>query len=535
MNVVFFITSVFFLLSVVRTVFFWVWLWQIKEYRLDRMYVHLTETLQGRSLFLSPFLWLKIITIGVYFFFILNISLITGYELFISVLIIAQGIMVLREISLHVLRRPIFTIKSICMLLVIGILIWMVYMIPPLDRFVWLLFIERLVIFLTAFFVLALYFPTEFYRDIQIENSIKKISKNKNVLIIGVTGSYGKSSTKEFVAQVLAKKFRVLKTLGTNNTPIGIASTILRGLKDTTEIFVVEMGAYKRGEIAQLSQMVHPKIGILTAVNDQHLSLFGSIENTMRAKYELIESLPKDGLALFNGESDNAVSLYKKTKIEKVLYSTHVLPGELGRGSSRIFAENIDSHKTHIEFDVVQGATSSRYKTLLIGEHNVENILPAIYIARHLKMSERDIKQAVLNLKPIEKTMIVSQLSHGPTVVDDTFNANPESVLSALKYMKMYKGKKVIVLQPMIELGKNSKKEHYRIAKEIAKVCDNLFLTNRNFLRSVEKGVSDTPYECLVQVARPNEIEEFITKDLKAGDVVVFEGKESFRSLSRVV
>ncbi|MDO8461041.1 MAG: Mur ligase family protein [bacterium] len=520
----FLITSILFFIWIIKNIFFWVSLWQIKEYRFDRLMLHFRETLQGKNLFFSPLLFLKWIGIIGYIPVILNRSLTFSYDVFVLSIFTLQILITLREVFERGIRRPAFTLKALFIIGLTFSILLLLLGFPLLDSFVWLLILDRLVPLFIFIFVTSFSLPTEFYYDIAISRGTKKIKARNDLVVIGVTGSYGKSSTKEYIAQILAKKFRVLKTQGTNNTPIGIARTIQEGLRKNTEIFVVEMGAYKRGEIAYMCQIVHPTIGVLTAVSDQHLSLFGSLENTREAKYELIQALPKDGLGLFNGNNKIAYDLYKHALRRKILYKTS---DSFVRVGADIFAYNIIPRKTHIAFDVVMKKRTMHLIAPLIGAQNVENILPGIFIGKSLGMTETDIKKAVSLLSPLPKTMNRHEFSNGLTIIDDTFNANPEAVIAAVSYMKLYKGKRILVLQPMIELGKNTKEEHYRIGKEASAVCDYLFLTNKNFYEEVLEGARNGKGKSIVQVGSPKKISQFINGETTKGDVVVFEGKEA--------
>ena len=518
------ITLLLFFIWIIKNILFWVSLWQIKEYRFDRLMLHFRETLQGKSLFFSPLLLLKWVGIIGYIPVILNRSLTFSYDVFVLSIFALQILITLSEVFERGVRRPAFTLKA---LFIIGLTLSILLLLlgfPLLDSFVWLLILDRLVPLFIFIFVTSFSLPTEFYYDIAISRGTKKIKARNDLIVIAVTGSYGKSSTKEYISQILEKKFRVLKTQGTNNTPIGIARTILSNLRKNTEVFVVEMGAYKKGEIAYMAQMVKPKIGVLTAVSPQHLSLFGSLQNIKEAKYELIQALPKDGIALFNGNNKIVYDLYKHTIRRKILYKTSESSVRVG---ADIFAYNIVPRKTHVSFDVVIKQRTMRLVTPLIGVQNVENILPGIFIGKSLGMTETEIKKAVSLLSPLPKTMNRHEFSNGLTIIDDTFNANPEAVQAGISYMKLYKGKRILVLQPMIELGKNAKEEHYKIGKEAAIVCDYLFLTNKNFYEEVVRGVGMGKGKTIVQVASPHKISKFISKDSTKGDIVVFEGKEA--------
>lgn len=535
MSIIFLTASIAFFLWTGRNILFWVHLWQLKEYRFDRMFAHLTETYQGKNVLFSPLLYLKIFAILLFGFVAIYYEYLRAYEVFVTCIFCVQLIFLTKEIANRTLRRPVITFKSVGIITISFFFAIILYLLPFLDQYLWLLIIDRLLVFFIGFIVFLLAIPTEFYRDIQVQRAMKKLAAHKDLLVIGITGSYGKSSTKEFVAELLRQKFSVLKTSGTNNTPIGIAATILTSLRKDTQILVVEMGAYKKGEIEQISKIVSPKIGILTGINDQHLSLFGSIEDTMTAKYELIKSLPKDGLALFNGNNPLVYSLYKKTSKRKVLYSTMQSSHKRKPEGEIITASSIVVSKRNVSFIAKLPKKTMHLEVPLIGAQNVENMLPALYLGSYLGMSAKEIKEAVTKLLPLPKTMVSHPLQSGATVLDDTFNANSDAVLSVLSYMKIYKGKKILVLHPIVELGSRGKKQHYELAKRISTICDYLFMTNKNFSNEIIQGVKDGGGPCSVHIGNLAQAVEFIAKTTKKGDIVVCEGKEAGIVLHRIL
>lgn len=539
MNVLLLITSALFFLWIIRKTIFWVFLWQLKEYRFDRIFIHLRETHQGKQILLSPLFFLKVALIFSYLFIVLNPQWFPFYHFGISVVYLIQVILVGKELYFRSFKRPVPTVKALAVIFITLVVIEVLYSLSLFDIYFWLLILDITATFLIFGIVGIFSFPTELYRDIKVGKAMQKRKEHKNMIVIGVTGSYGKSSTKEYIAQILEKKFNVVKTKGTNNTPIGIADTILHSLKRNTEIFVVEMGAYKKGEITQLCAIAKPTIGVLTAVNMQHVSLFGSLKNTMEAKYELINALPKNGLALFNGNNENSKYLYnnppeifKNVKRKKILYIAAKGNYSLG-GDITVF--DIRAGEDEIKFSVRLRGKIMHFKAPVIGEHSVENILPAIYIAHYLGMREEEIIRAVTLLSPLPKTMTRHMLLNKVTLIDDTFNSNPQAAFSALSYMSAYRQKRIMVLQPMIELGQNASKEHYAVAKKISKTCNILFLTNKNFFSSLIRGIKDGGGTCIVKVATPSQISSFILKNTKKGDVVVFEGKEAANTLHRIL
>ncbi|OGH21814.1 MAG: hypothetical protein A3F31_04580 [Candidatus Levybacteria bacterium RIFCSPHIGHO2_12_FULL_38_12] len=553
MNTLFNLLTIVYFVWIVRNILFWVSLWQIKEYRLDRLIVFLKETIQGRYLFTSIGSILKWLAIALYFLTIHRVYLASLLEYFVFLIYLFHSIKVLQELFGRALKRPVVTLKSFVLVILSFSVIVLLLFVPLSDKFLWLLFIDKITFAIVAFFIFFFSFPSELYRDFRIKRAVLKLQAHKKLLVIGVTGSYGKSSTKEFIAQILKKKFKILYTQKTDNTPIGIANTIHKGLDKNIEIFIVEMGAYKKGEISQICDIVRPKIGVLTGINNQHLSLFGNLINTMDTKYELIDSLPKNGLGFFNANNEYVRKLLHRVTPEskkmKVFYRTEDSASLFQKDSSSIVAYNVSHGKTFVVFDVQIYSVERGYKKRItnlranvIGRHNIENILPGIFIADYLGLPSSEIRDAVFSLVGLSSKMTITRDVRGIICIDDTHNSNPEGILAILKYVKHYKSdsyyktqKKIFVLQPMIELGKNASEDHYRIAQEIGRVCDMLFLTNENYYNSIVRGVEDSGGKCIVAVGDPSEIIEFIDKNLEKEDIVVFEGRESSNAFKKLV
>lgn len=506
---------------------FWLHLWQIKEYRLDRLIVHFRETIQGRELFFGRITALRFFLIFAYvaliYYNVLTLYTLAVLLLFVYILIDNKQFILHGKVKI-----PEFTTKIIFICLVTLALVLLLYIFAPIDIALWILVIDLLIPFIIGIQILLFSIPADFSRDITINKAIRKRESLQNLMVIGITGSYGKGSTKEYTHAILAPKFNVAKTRDTFNTPIGIARTLLSDVGPKTKIFIVEMGAYKKGEIQFMCNMVRPLIGILTAVNEQHVSLFGSIANTMKAKYELIDSIPNNGISLFNGNNANALKLYKKTRKKKVLYKS---------GSSSqadIAAIDIRVFPTSLRFKILlRGREFGSFKTNLIGKHHIENLLPGIWIAEKMGMTVHEIKNALLAIYPFNKTMEPYMTDSDTILIDDTFNANPASVGAAIQYLQIFKGKKILILQPMIELGESAFSHHFDIGKKAALGCDYLFLTNKNFYSAIMQGAKKANSSIIIKVAQASEIAEFVDS-LSEKDCAVFEGKEALASLSLV-
>ena len=521
-----FFTIVFFsfFIWLFRNVLFWVGLWQDKEYRLDRLMVHFRETVQGKRIFSSPANIIKCLFLATYIVVVLNDVWVLWYELIAGLFLIAQALVILKDVVTHRIKRPVFTFKALAIVCLSVVGLTFITLSPLINAYVWFMVVDRLIPLVVGIFVFFFFFPTEIQRDITIWKATKKMQEYKNVLVIAVSGSYGKTSTKEYIAQILGRKFSVVKTPLSNNTPIGIANTILYRVQENTEIFVVEMGAYKKGEIAELTRIVTPKISVTTAISDQHISLYGSLANVIDSEYELIDALPKDGLSLFNGNSDLMERLYEKTKVKKMYYKwyKHAIPK-----SAIIGANNITPSLDGVSFDIRVKEETFRCFAPLMGLHVIENILPAIYLAKHLGMKTQDIIKAVSVLQPPPQTMVKKELQNGVIGIDDTFNASPESVFSAMEYLQLHNKKRICVLGPLTELGKHAKERHFQIGEKAAESCDYLFLLNKNFSDDIIRGVKSKKTNCYVEIDRPEKVAEICKNGTKRGDVILFEGKEA--------
>lgn len=524
-----FVTVGFFLFSI-RTILFWTSLWQVKEYRLDRLLAHLWETHQGRRLLFSPYTIIILLAILGYGFVIYNDAASFWYDAAITLLFVLFGSYFLFSVFRFSFRRPHLTAKSGLLLLLSFVLVIFLYFLSLVDLYLWVLVLALFIPLYVAFFVALFSFPSEIYTDIIIQKAKNILKKNRTVTVIAVSGSYGKSSTKEYLSHILGTKFVVAKTPLSNNTPIGIAKAILRNVTKDTQFFIVEMGAYKKGEIAKLCEIVRPDISITTAISDQHLSLYGSVENVIASEKELLDALPRKGTALMNANSPFVTDLQNQVKHKVLLYGTDAVK----KKKLAILGSDILVKKNNVTFTTHMGRKKMVYTAPLLGAHTVENILPAILLAKSFGMQEEEIKHAVASLQPLEKTMKKVSLINGVVGIDDTFNASPESVFSALAYIQVFHKKKFFVMTPLIELGKHAKDRHEEIGKALSS-CTKVFLTNKNFSHAIIEGLHRVNAKTEVVVLSKTAIAHALFQEAKKGDVIVFEGKESGKVLEELL
>jgi len=480
---------VFWLIYQKRKINFWVWLWQLKEYRRDRMNAHFEQE-SSKKIFLNKAYLLKIFLFLAFlysFFFKLQNNTVLFSAAAIYFLLILAGLL----FGSRKTRKPVQTQKA---RILYFLSLFFFFVLFPLCFFVpkTIFYQVCFAVFLTADILLPIVIVSflgiitpfiDFKKGLIFEKAKEKIrSRKDDLLVVGITGSYGKTSVKEFLAEILSLKYKVLKTEDNNNTEIGVAKTIIEKLDKSHEIFVVEMAAYKKGEIKRICDMVFPTIGIITGIGNQHFRLFGSQENTISAKYEIIESLPDKGLAVFNGDSSFFIDVFKKTKKPKKFYSVQ-------NSQADVFAKDIKEFKDRVEFKIQDRKESQEFKVNLLGVQIVSNILAACLVAKELGIKFSEMKNVVNAFKPFPKTMEIKTGINGTVVVDDSYSGNFEGVISALDYLRNYpESKKIIVFYPIIELGAMARDTHKKIGKKIAETCDFCILVNNDFSREIKEG-----------------------------------------------
>ncbi|MDE0017156.1 MAG: UDP-N-acetylmuramoyl-tripeptide--D-alanyl-D-alanine ligase [Candidatus Poribacteria bacterium] len=364
--------------------------------------------------------------------------------------------------------------------------------------------------------------------------SARKRIRTLQPRVIGITGSYGKTSTKYILHQILSQKFNTLMTPDSYNTPMGICKVIRGELTAEHEIFIVEMGAYKRGDIRELCNLALPEIGILTAVGPQHLERFKSIENIAKGKYELIESLPADGLAVFNCDNEICAGLADKreqTGSPVRRYATEASPLVSVADTADLIATNVRYTDNGLAFTVHANTekfdmTDTEIQTRLLGKHNVSNILAAVTVAMECGMELEEIREAVANVEPVPHRLQLTAGAGGVTIIDDSFNANPVGAKAALEVLtEIGAGKKVLVTPGMVELGEREYEENRRLGEQAADVCDLVILVGPTRTTPILEGLkaAEYPSQQIIVALNLEEVKQHLATQVQAGDVVLFE------------
>ena len=359
----------------------------------------------------------------------------------------------------------------------------------------YLIFIYALMCYLNVFILFLANFINKYTLEKYVyyhfkHLAMKKLHSMENLKVVGITGSYGKTSSKNILADILNSKYVTLPTPKNLNTPYGLIITINNHLDKFTEVFIAEMGAYKTGEIKQLCDMVKPKYGILTKIGTAHLETFGSEENIQKTKFELIESLPLDGVGVLNKDDSKQVSYKLKNKC-KILW--------IG-----IENKNVDVHASDIKCSNIGTSFKVKFKnedkeysfeTKLLGNHNVYNILAGLALGYELGISIDKLQQAVKNIKPVEHRLELKRLGTFYQI-DDAYNSNPVGAKGAIDVLAMMPGKRIVVTPGMVELGEKEDYYNEKFGEQIAEKgnIDYVVLIGKKKTLPIKKGLEKKNY-----------------------------------------
>lgn len=485
MTVILFIFLALFITRTLLAILFHIHLWQKKEYRLDRMREHLRLKSTWKNVFgkIEAVKWVLFAILvflrpdtSIFVLILLIIYLFESYYLFMDFWSIG-------------LVRPVATFKAYVLLASNAILAMIFFfgliVIVELPAAVYFIIIDRSIFIISAISVLFFWPVSFFLKKRKIRNAISLRGKLTELQAVGITGSYGKSSVKNILTSLLAPAEQIVTTPGNTNTEIGVAQIVNARLKPKTKFLIAEMGAYRRGEVAKIAAIVRPQIGILTAVSTQHAGLFGSLEKIKEAKYELIKAIPKSGTAIFNINNAVCARLANQTRHCNVI--------KCGTGDDAdIRGKIITENEKGIEAEISGLAGNFTIKCPLFGGHQLENILTAIAAAHVLKITSDKIKDRLLKIATPNETLSVKTHESGALILDDTYNSNTSGVTAAIaSAQKINRKNKLILLQPLIELGSLAESEHEKIGVSLKSSNMKIIYCGRDFAGSVKKAMAE--------------------------------------------
>ncbi len=352
-----------------------------------------------------------------------------------------------------------------------------------------------------------------YFRDAQ-----RILKDRKDLIRIGITGSWGKTSVKFILGTLLEEKYHTLVTPASFNTPMGVTKIIRSRLEPGHRVFVAEMGARHVGDIKEMCRLVHPQIGILTSVGPQHLDTFKTVERVAKTKYELIDALPEDGTAVFADDGDIVRRLYEKTAKEKLISG-------LDPQNCDVWAENISISGEGSSFDLCTADTRIPCRTELLGELNIRNILVCACLCFRLGLSAEQIARGIKKIHPVEHRLQLIPNPGGMTVIDDAFNSNIRGAEQAFKVLKEMSGNRILVTPGMVELGDMEAEMNRNLGRAAAGCCDTAILVGKKRSEAIASGLLENGFrkEDIIVANSLEEAAELLRARVKPGDTVLFE------------
>ena len=348
--------------------------------------------------------------------------------------------------------------------------------------------------------------------------------------VIGLTGSYGKTTTKNILAHLLNGRYRAYPTPKSYNTTMGVCIAINRDLAQdySVDYFIAEMGAYVEGEIAEICDLVNPQIGIIIEVGPQHLERFGSLENIAKAKYELIQALPPDGVGVFNWDNPHVRQMYEQGYPQtRLAVSKRLSPEEAKKQGVRFVAANITETLEGLNFAIIdtEAGEEAFIQAPLLGEHNVTNLLLATAVAVHAGMRLAEVAFRARTLQPAESRLVRQVTAQGITIINDAYSANPVGVVGALRVLGLHQqGRRLLITPGMVELGDLHEQENRKLGQVAAQYATDVILVGSKQTQPVAEGLRDAgfPEARLHIVETLQEAVRWYEQNLATGDTVLF-------------
>jgi UDP-N-acetylmuramoyl-tripeptide--D-alanyl-D-alanine ligase len=358
----------------------------------------------------------------------------------------------------------------------------------------------------------------------QVENSLRALQRlatywrgRHDVRVIGVTGSVGKTTAKEVIATVLARRYSVLKTEANLNTEIGVPLTVLE-MRAGHQRAVLEMAMHARGEIALLARIAQPHVGVVTVVAPVHLERLGYMGGIAAAKAELVEALPPDGLAVLNGDDARVATFGRRTRARAVLFG---LSQQCDIRAQDVCSRGLEG----IGFRLLARGRSQKIELPLPGRHHVYPALAAAAVALEEGMDLDEIAEALAGVR-MDIRLIRRTGPAGSTIIDGSYNASPPSMLAALDLLSELPGRRIALLGEMRELGAASEDGHRRAGRRAAEVCDMLLVVGEE-ARIIAEEAERYGNKNVRAFASPVEAAAALKRELRAGDHVLVKGSRA--------
>ena len=480
-------------------------LWQRKEYRIDRMLAYISSPEFSYSAFA---VWGVAIVLSVASFVFPELAV-------VSMIIVLLGY------CIRGFRRGIFRPKRTTRsTLITGISFFILFIklvfIHSISTLSFLVIASPIVV---VFAIALTAIPTGIQKRKTIQQAIAHRNTLPNVHVIGITGSVGKTSTKTYALHILQNDSKeVIATKHHRNSPYVVAMDLLTRVTAHTATYIAELAAYRPGEIKELCAIVQPNIGVITAITNQHLAMFGSLDRLATAKWELADSLPTNGTLVLNKDDETIRKQAKNSTHQIVWYSM--------RDSADVVFEKINIQVDHIECELIINNERQRVRISVVSRGQLYSVLAAVAIGFVSEMPIQKIIEKLASLPQLEKTMEYKKRSDGLIAIDDSYSASEASVLNAIEYLKAVGNKdSLLVMVPIIELGSDGHVVHERIGKALVSAPFRVMIYGNGYKKDMLRGFAEESHKHIAWYEDPKKMLQDIQKDRSRYALTVLEGR----------
>jgi len=352
-----------------------------------------------------------------------------------------------------------------------------------------------------------------------VEKCKKTLAEHPDLIKIGITGSYGKTSVKEILKTLLSEKYSVLSTPLSYNTPLGICKTVKK-LNDSYDVLIAEMGARHEGDIKELCDIVKPDYGIINGIVEHHMDTFVSLTQIKNTKFELYGGVRDGGAVIVTVDNENVVSMLDSCKGKEL-----VLAGLNLSHKPHVYATDVKVSENGSAFTLHLGDKCVECTTALLGEHNVSNVLLAAALCDKLGMTADEISAGIARITPVKHRLEVLKNQNGVTVIDDSYNSNVDGTRAAIAVLGKFDGRKIIITPGMVELGRIEDQENFELGKRLASAVDIAILVGSHGAYRIRDGLLNSDF-ALNRIYMAKDLADataHYAKISQSGDVVLFE------------
>lgn len=529
MTILYVFISSFFFISVINNLLFWLQQLHESEYHFDIFISNF------RKYHKDKLYYFILILKGLGLFAFIPAALddrLSGYHLLVACIFLIDTIIFVNKIINKSLKIRAFTFREVFLCFASTTVVFLLYLNPITDYYFWFLFLERSFLFIVLFFVFASSFPIEIYEDFQIEKA-KKIRATLANLFICITGEYAEAAV-DYTQQLLRKKKTVIRLQDPVTNKAHLARLINKYIKNDRQICILHFEDNKKGAISTLAEYLRPQIGVITGVS-RNRDIFRKREYDY---LELIKSLPQgsSGICRLNNKLSQLVikraikELHNK-RIEPIFYETAVLNTDMKLNKNSVYTApyNIKCSRKDILFDIILNQKLISLRTILIGEESLAALIPAIIIANYLDYSPDELVKYVSNIRPSKGYMFPYKHKNKTTIIDNSSLSSTGSLLSSLRYLQLYSGKKILVISSLNELT-----DIYpgieQLFMQIANQSHYLFLLDKSSWATINKILSGYSHNCIVEYGNISQIAKRINQELQdKNDVALITGKTASR------